>query len=624
MDAQQRRPRSSDVAVEGRRSSIRPCLVLLAAGGVIVFFGLFVVLLAAVPLHLPAERDPRLQRPQARAAGRHRQRLQDPARRPRRSACRSSRRVSRMDMRLFPVEVAVQNAYSKGGIPLSVHAIANVKISSSDAGVRNAVERFLGTTPDADRDRRAADARRRAARGRLAAHARGGERGPAQVRRDARRERARRLRQARARARRAQGPARRRRSAVPREPRPRRASPPCCATRRTPRTPANQAVAEAQAAARQRAETAQKRAETRDRCRTQERLRAELAKLEARGQAGRERGRGRRRDRARRWPSRSSRRCAASSRSSASHCDVILPAEAQRKAAGAQGARRRGADGRERQGRRRGAPPGRAGVDRPPAPTARDVYVLQQLRDARHRGRRARARRREIGELNVVDGGDGDAFGARRRELPRRGRAGARGDRPRAWASTSRSARSGRERRGRCVDDRHRPGPRRSPRSSSSASSSYTLKNLLFVSSPERGADLLGRHATPASGRERRLPRRSAAAARVRIPLLERVDRMDLSNIPIEIAVKGAYSQGRHPAQRAGRRQREAARRRAAALERRRALPRPQRARRSRAIARETLEGNVRGVLAQLTPEQVNQDKTAFAQTSSSRRPSTT
>jgi flotillin len=55
--------------------------------------------------------------------------------------------VSRMDMRLFPVEVAVQNAYSKGGIPLSVHAIANVKIASRDAGVRNAVERFLNASP---------------------------------------------------------------------------------------------------------------------------------------------------------------------------------------------------------------------------------------------------------------------------------------------------------------------------------------------------------------------------------------------------------------------------------------------------------------------------------------------
>lgn len=51
--------------------------------------------------------------------------------------------VRRMDMRLFPVEVVVQNAYSAGGIPLTVRAIANVKLSSDDASVRNAVERFL-------------------------------------------------------------------------------------------------------------------------------------------------------------------------------------------------------------------------------------------------------------------------------------------------------------------------------------------------------------------------------------------------------------------------------------------------------------------------------------------------
>lgn len=51
--------------------------------------------------------------------------------------------VRRMDMRLFPVEVTVQNAYSAGGIPLTVRAIANVKLASDDVLVRNAVERFL-------------------------------------------------------------------------------------------------------------------------------------------------------------------------------------------------------------------------------------------------------------------------------------------------------------------------------------------------------------------------------------------------------------------------------------------------------------------------------------------------
>src|SRR6185437_14265758 len=56
--------------------------------------------------------------------------------------------VQRMDMRLFAVEVAVHNAYSRGGIPLTVQAVANMKIASSDAAVRNAVERFLDVRQD--------------------------------------------------------------------------------------------------------------------------------------------------------------------------------------------------------------------------------------------------------------------------------------------------------------------------------------------------------------------------------------------------------------------------------------------------------------------------------------------
>ncbi|MBM4363224.1 MAG: flotillin family protein [Deltaproteobacteria bacterium] len=55
--------------------------------------------------------------------------------------------VNRMDTRLIPVTVQVQNAYSKGGIPLVVHAVANVKVSSDPALVRNAIERLLTLTP---------------------------------------------------------------------------------------------------------------------------------------------------------------------------------------------------------------------------------------------------------------------------------------------------------------------------------------------------------------------------------------------------------------------------------------------------------------------------------------------
>jgi flotillin len=52
-------------------------------------------------------------------------------------------RVSRIDLTTLPIEVVVKNAYSKGGIPLIVHGIANVKISARDPISHNAVERML-------------------------------------------------------------------------------------------------------------------------------------------------------------------------------------------------------------------------------------------------------------------------------------------------------------------------------------------------------------------------------------------------------------------------------------------------------------------------------------------------
>lgn len=55
--------------------------------------------------------------------------------------------VKTMDLRTMPVPVEVRNAYSKGGTPLNIQAIANVKISNDRAIVGNAIERFL------DRDR---------------------------------------------------------------------------------------------------------------------------------------------------------------------------------------------------------------------------------------------------------------------------------------------------------------------------------------------------------------------------------------------------------------------------------------------------------------------------------------
>jgi len=52
--------------------------------------------------------------------------------------------VHRMDVSLISVPIAVAGAYSEGGIPLNVHAIANIKVSTDRRYIGNAIERFLG------------------------------------------------------------------------------------------------------------------------------------------------------------------------------------------------------------------------------------------------------------------------------------------------------------------------------------------------------------------------------------------------------------------------------------------------------------------------------------------------
>ena len=56
---------------------------------------------------------------------------------------------ARMSLETIPLTLSVQNAYSKGGIPLRVEAIANVKVDSTEPTLGNAIERFLGM-PEAE------------------------------------------------------------------------------------------------------------------------------------------------------------------------------------------------------------------------------------------------------------------------------------------------------------------------------------------------------------------------------------------------------------------------------------------------------------------------------------------
>ncbi|HNI60436.1 MAG TPA: SPFH domain-containing protein [Pseudomonadota bacterium] len=52
----------------------------------------------------------------------------------------------RMQLTNMAIELSVTNAFSRGGIPLKVHAVANVKLPSEESLLHNAIERFLGAS----------------------------------------------------------------------------------------------------------------------------------------------------------------------------------------------------------------------------------------------------------------------------------------------------------------------------------------------------------------------------------------------------------------------------------------------------------------------------------------------
>ncbi len=53
-------------------------------------------------------------------------------------------RVERLDLSMFTVMVNVERAFTKGGIPLTIQGVANIKLPGEEPMLANAVERFLG------------------------------------------------------------------------------------------------------------------------------------------------------------------------------------------------------------------------------------------------------------------------------------------------------------------------------------------------------------------------------------------------------------------------------------------------------------------------------------------------
>jgi flotillin len=137
------------------------------------------------------------------------------------------------------------------------------------------------------------------------------------------------------------------------------------------------------------------------------------------------------------------------------------------------------------------------------------------------------------------------------------------------------------------------------------------VKRLLFVVPPNQALILSGGRRSVG---DRTVGYRVVRGGRaMRKPLFERYDVIDLRNINIDVQVNGAFSKGGIPLNVQGVANVKLPGEEpllANAVERFLGRSREE----ILLIAKETLEGNLRGVLAQLTPEEVNEDKNRFAQ----------
>jgi flotillin len=139
----------------------------------------------------------------------------------------------------------------------------------------------------------------------------------------------------------------------------------------------------------------------------------------------------------------------------------------------------------------------------------------------------------------------------------------------------------------------------------------FVIRNLYYICQPNEVLIFAGGSRRLANGRTVGY-RLVKGGSSVRVPLMERALRMDLSNMIIDLRVSNAYSKGGIPLTVEGVANIKIAGEEPAihnAIERLLGKSREQ----IEQMAKETLEGNLRGVLASLTPEQVNEDKIAFA-----------
>lgn len=139
------------------------------------------------------------------------------------------------------------------------------------------------------------------------------------------------------------------------------------------------------------------------------------------------------------------------------------------------------------------------------------------------------------------------------------------------------------------------------------------LRQLYYICQPSEALIFSGLRRTTSTGQTVGY-RTVRGGSTLRIPLLENVMRLDLSNMIIELRVENAYSKGGVPLNVSGVANIKISGEEPSihnAIER--LIGKSQEE--IHHIAKETLEGNLRGVMASLTPEELNEDKITFART---------
>lgn len=139
-----------------------------------------------------------------------------------------------------------------------------------------------------------------------------------------------------------------------------------------------------------------------------------------------------------------------------------------------------------------------------------------------------------------------------------------------------------------------------------------TVKTLIVIVPPNRAAVLTGRKRSLSDGQA--VGYRSITGGRTfRVPVIETVQHVNLETIPIEVSVSNAFSKGNIPLN-------------VEAIANVKIASEPEWVFNNaverllgktedevRALAQDTLTGNLRGVLATMTPEAVNEDRLGFA-----------